>query len=225
MWLNLVPQVLALGCALGLPRPAGHRRRDTTISAHLRSAVREITENVTLRYLSLSSIFGGAGAAAGELQAAAFSAVWPIWALGIAKGVQIGTVIPSYYFAGWIIDRLGFARVIMFNLIIGVSGNILTGSIRSGISPLFVMFSLPLYGADDVAEQTLFQREFTDQQRATIASMNSLGNSIYFAIILTVCGWIANRYGPFVALLATQVFLSPSIIFKGFLLHRIRNDA
>ncbi len=222
MWLNLVPKVGGLACALALKESKREKAVETTVYAHLLDALREVRANANLRYLSLSFVFGGAGAAAGELQVAAFGAVWPTWALGLARGVQAGAGVPSYYFAGWIIDRLGVVRVIALSLATSVAGNILTGVIRTAISPLFVMLSLPLYGADDVAQQSLLQEEFTERQRATIASLNSLGNSVYFALILYICGLIASRYGPFVALMATQVFLIPSMVFTIALLRRIR---
>jgi hypothetical protein len=56
--------------------------------------------------------------------------------------------------------------------------------------------------------------EFTESQRATIASVNSLGNSISFAVALYACGLIANAHGPFAALLATQAFLVPADYFE-----------
>jgi MFS family permease len=224
MWLNLVPQFLAFICTLGLSRLERSRPVSTSIHGHLLAAYGEIKANVNLRYLSLTSVFGGAGAAAGELQVAAFSVVWPTWALGLARAIQAGMTVPSYFFAGRIIDRFGIVRVIFLNLVTGVSGNILTGLVRNVVSPLFVMLSLPLYGADDVAEQTLLQKEFTEHQRATIASLNSFGNSIYFAIVLSLCGVIASDYGPFVALISTQIFLIPAMVFKLRLLQRVKND-
>jgi len=84
------------------------------------------------------------------------------------------------------------------------------------------MFSLPLYGAGDTASQHLLQKEFTERQRATIASVNSFGNSITFAVSLYACGLIANAHGPFAALLATQAFLIPADFFELRFIWRVR---
>ncbi len=86
------------------------------------------------------------------------------------------------------------------------------------------MISLPLYGAADTANQKLLQKEFTEKQRSTIASLNSLGNAISFSIVLYIVGIIANNYGPFIALLSTQIFLIPSAYFKFKLISRIKKQ-
>jgi len=214
LWINVLPKSVCFITSLLLKDVTREDRIDTTIYSHLRGAVREIRENATLRYASLSTIVGGGGFAAGELQAAAFAVVWPTWAVGIAKGIQAIAGIPGYYYAGKLIDRFGAVRIMAAGLVTSVLGNVLTGLVRSVVSPLFVMCSLPLYGPADTAQQLILQREFTERQRATIASLNSLGNSISASIVLYVCGIIANHYGPFIALLSTQVFLIPSIYYQ-----------
>jgi hypothetical protein len=70
----------------------------------------------------------------------------------------------------------------------------------------------------------LLQREFTARQRATMSSLNALGNSITFAVSLYLCGLIANAYGPFVALFATQIFLIPSDYYQLKFLWRLRRQ-
>jgi len=103
-------------------------------------------------------------------------------------------------------------------------GNVLAALSRSVLSPIFIMISLPLYGAGDSASQQLFQSAFTERQRATISSLNSLGNSLTFSIVLYISGLIANHYGPFIALLATQVFLLPSNYYQLKLLRNLRKE-
>ncbi len=160
--------------------------------------------------------------AAYEYQAAVYAAVWPTWAIGIARAIQEGGVVPSFYFAEKIIDKLGVYKVLITDLFTSTFGNIFAALSQSVFSPLFIMLSLPLYGASDTAHQQILQKEFSEKQRATIASLNSLGNSISFSIVLYVCGIIANMHGPFTALLATQFFLLPSLYFKFRFLNRVK---
>ncbi len=214
LWLNVIPKCVCFITSLLLRDVTREDHIDINIYNHLRGAVREIRGNATLRYASLSTILGGAGFAAGELQAAAFAVVWPTWAVGIAKGIQAIAGIPGYYYAGKLIDRFGAVRIMAAGMVTSVLGNVLTGLVRSVVSPLFVMCSLPFYGPADTAQQLVLQQEFTEGQRATIASLNSLGHSISASIVLYVCGIIASHDGPFIALLSTQVFLIPSIYYQ-----------
>lgn len=220
MWINLIPQLLAFITTIFL-KEIHHNNTQTNIYSHLKEALWEIKENINLRYLSLSSIFGGAGLAAFEFQVAVYSAVWPTWAIGIARAIQEAGVIPGFFYAGKIIDKIGAVKIMTISMFTSVLGNILAGISKSFISPFFIMASLPLYGPSDTAEQSLLQKEFTEKQRATIASLNSLGSSIYFSIVLYICGIIANQYGPFVALIVTQIFIIPSLYFKILFLRKI----
>lgn len=222
MWINVIPQIAALLIATLLMDIKHEEKANTNIYSHVKEALIEIKGNLNLRYLSLSQILGGGGLAAYEYQAAVYAAVWPTWAIGVARAVQEAGVVPSFWFAGKIIDKLGIVKVLAISWITATLGNIIAALTRSFISPIFIMLSLPLYGAGDTAQQKLMQNEFTERQRATIASLNSLGNSISFSIVLYICGLIANQYGPFMALLATQVFLIPSNYYQFKLLARIR---
>ncbi len=222
MWINLIPQVAAFILSLMLVEIKHQEKIDTNILGHLKEAIQGIKGNINLRYLSLSQILGGGGLAAYEYQAAVYAAVWPTWAIGIARAIQEGGVIPSFYFAGKIIDKLGMFRVMVISWFTATLGNILAALAQSVFSPIFIMLSLPLYGADDTAKQKILQQEFTERQRATIASLNSFGNSITFSIALYLTGLIANKYGPFMALLATQVFLIPSDYYQFKFLARLR---
>jgi MFS family permease len=194
MWLNLAPQLVALALALSLVEVPRHSRAPN-VYAHLKEAVVELRGNVNLRHLSLSQMLGGGGLACYEYQAAVYAAVWPTWAIGLARGVQEAGVVPSFYFAGRITDRLGAVKALTANWLVGTLGIVLAAVVQSVVSPILIMLSLPFYGAGDTSNQQILQREFTDRQRATIASMNAFGNSITFAICLYLCGLIANAYG------------------------------
>lgn len=224
LWLNIIPRLISFILAIFLKDIEQEEHVDTNVFSHLKDALSEIRHNLTLRYASLSSILGGSGFAAGELQAAAFAIVWPTWAVGVAKGIQSVAGIPGYYYAGKLIDKFGSVKIMALGTILSVLGNIGTGLVRTIISPIFVMLSLPLYGPSDAAEQRILQKEFTEKQRATIASINSLGNSITAGIALYVCGLIANQYGPFIALLATQVLLIPSLFYQFLFLKRVNKE-
>lgn len=222
MWINLIPQTLAFIISIFLKDIKREERVNTNIYSHLKEAVFEIKNNLNLRYLSLSRIFSGAGGAASEFQVAVYNLVWPTWAIGVARWLTMVMMIPGYYFAGRLINRYGSVNLIMLGTLATWAGNILAGLVQSFLSPFMIIVTHFTYSPEDTAEQNLIQKEFTERQRATIASLNSLGNSLYFSLVAFLCGLIATKTSPFYALIATQMFYLPVIFFKFKLFRRLK---
>ena len=63
------------------------------------------------------------------------------------------------------------------------------------------------------------QQEFSDHQRATMSSLNSLGGSVGFAIMSMVLGGLADFAGPAQAMLILTVISLP-IIYLYWLIFR-----
>jgi hypothetical protein len=70
-------------------------------------------------------------------------------------------------------------------------------------------FSSVLFRPGEVAKNMLFQHEFTDRQRATMASIISTLRSALYAVVALLIGVAADRLGPTTTLLLAQVFLLP----------------
>lgn len=71
-------------------------------------------------------------------------------------------------------------------------------------SPIMLSSSSLFYGSLSVAKNTLLQKEFTPHQRATIASLNSLAESLLFAVFAYILGALGDRMGPAKALFISQ---------------------
>lgn len=80
---------------------------------------------------------------------------------------------------------------------------VLTNSV---ISPLFISISGMLLAPGHFASESLIQKEFTEKQRATMASINSLASSILFAIFALAMGMLADKVGPVKTLFIIQLF-------------------
>jgi MFS family permease len=76
-------------------------------------------------------------------------------------------------------------------------------------SPFIMMFYGAPYGPSDTAKQHLLHKEFTDAQRATMDSLNSLVTSIVYAGFLVLVGYLADQYSPRISLLVCNLFLLP----------------
>ena len=182
---------------------------------HLKESISEIRGNIKLRYLSIMMIFAGAGEASYEFQSAVFAFVWPTWAIGIARGLQETTSIPGYYFAKHIIKKVGVGNILLLQSFVSWGGAFLAVILHNILSPFVIIAGYIVYGPYDTATQNMLQQEFTDRQRATIASLNSLGQSIYFAIVLNLAGLIVAYYNnPFVGVLVTQILFIPVIYYR-----------
>lgn len=225
MWLSAMFQIIAFIIALKLPEVTSKRPESTNIYIHLKEAVREIKGNLNLRYISLASIFTGAGNAAYEFHAAVFSAVWPVWAIGIARALQELTITVSYFFSGTILKRLGVINVLLYQNVFSWLGTIVAVFVKSALSPFIIVGGFIFLGVSDTASNTLQQQEFSDIQRATISSLNSLGSSIYFTFVLLIAGYFATKYGPFIGLFTTQMFYIPVIYFRWKLFNRLKSQA
>lgn len=222
MWLSVITQLLAFITILFVKDVPIKTKESTNVYAHIREAFSLIKQNLNLRYLSLANIFGGAGQAAYEFQIAVVNSVWPTWALGLFRAFQELSVMPGYFFANKIIDRFGAANVVIWQSISSWAGNIISIILRSGLSPFFIAFSLLFYGPADTGREKLIQKEFTDSQRATSASINSLGSSLYMALVAYIAGVVATLQGPFMGFLTTQIFFLPVIYFQWKLIRRIK---
>ena len=73
-------------------------------------------------------------------------------------------------------------------------------------SPIIVSSGGLLYGIVQVAKNSLMQKEFKQEQRATMSSLNSFAGSIFFGIIAFLIGFLADKFSPAQAILIFQVF-------------------
>ena len=70
------------------------------------------------------------------------------------------------------------------------------GLILSNVmSPLLFMSGSILFGPGIVARDHFLQKEFTDEQRATMGSVASFAGSMVYAIVAFCVGIIADRFG------------------------------
>ena len=225
MWATVVPQIIALFIGLFLPEVKKFEGQTSNIFIHLKEAFSELRKNVNLRYLSLSGILGnGAGLTASEFHPTVVYAVWPLWAVGMVRAFAELICVPGYYFAGKIIKRFGAINISLFGTIQSWLSNIIAAVFPSVLSPVFISSSAFLYGPADTANESLLQKEFTEKHRATIASINSFFGKIYFSVVAFGVGIFADQFGPFKALLLTQILFVPTIILKFLLFRRINQE-
>jgi MFS family permease len=203
--LSVVPQVLCVLLALGIREPRVRGPLESNVLAHLGSALRGIRGNPVLRRMTLVSALRFSSESAAQLSPVFVSGLWPLWALGLWRTFGHGVAFAGFRVSGWVIDRVGAARTLLFGELLDNVTNFGALVMPTVFSP--VLLGSPAYGMSTIAQQTLLQREFTDRERATMGSLASLLGSVLYALVALAAGLVADRWGIVAALLTIQAVL------------------
>ena len=206
LWLSVIPQALCLVLAFMLIEPAIQTRRSGNIYQHLKEAYFGFIHNKKLRLLSLSSILGyGLGEATYQFHSAFFATVWPVWAIPFSKVLTNLGATASFHYSGAIIKRFNIFKILIggniyFRLMMTVAT-----VFPSILSPIIISSGSLFYGIIQVAKNSLMQKEFKQEQRATMASLNSFAGNIFFGIVAIFIGFSADQLSPAKAIIVLQV--------------------
>ncbi len=212
MWISVIPQVVCLLLSFMLKEPKVKTVESGNIYIHLKDGFSQFINNKKLRLLSLSSIITeGLGEAAFHFQAAFYYTIWPLWAIGIAKALSFVTASVSFHLSGRIIRRYGNLKILIFGSLYGRSIGIVAAAFPTILSPLLMSSTSLFYGVASVAKNSLLQKEFRDEQRATMASLNAFAGSIFYAAVAFLLGLAADILSPAKGLLIIQILLIPVI--------------
>ncbi|HUD44945.1 MAG TPA: MFS transporter [Patescibacteria group bacterium] len=207
MWISVIPQILCLCLSLLLSEPQINSTKSGNMYQHLKAAYKNFLSNKKLRLLSISSIVGyGFGEAGYQFQSAFYNTLWPLWAISIAKTFSnIGATL-SFHFSSRLIRKFGGIKILIIDNIYNRIINIFSTALPTIFSPLLMSSTSIFFGVTTVTKNALMQKEFTNEQRATMGSLNSFLGSIFFGIIAFILGFVADKVTPAHALLILQVF-------------------
>ncbi len=217
LWLSVIPMILALVVSLMLIEPQAFTRESGNVYAHLATAFHNFRRNPRLRTLSLASILSYAISESTWLIRSAFIALlWPVWALGIAQLIANFSAAVSFYFAGPIIRRFGELRLLVGGKVVSESINLFALLVATVFSPALMALNSVFFGVSIVSMNSLVQREFSDEQRATMGSLNSLVGSVILAGFSFLLGALADWIGviPALVLSALLSFLPMLLYWK-----------
>ena len=212
MWLSVLPALLCFVSSWWLIEIRAEEKRTENIYSHLKEALVNFFKNEKLRLLSLSSIIGfGFGEAGFQFTNVFIVTLWPLWAIGIARMLSnVGAAI-GFGWSGKLIKNFKATNILLFEQISSKIMTLLSLIFPSVASPVMMASCSLLYGPSTVAENSIFQKEFSNKQRATMGSLNSLGRSLFFAIAAILLGWIADITSPRIALLWGQLLSLVSV--------------
>lgn len=222
MWLSVIPQVCCLIISFFFKEPNVFTKNQTNIFSHIKLSALHLWKNKTLRLLSIQDILSyGIGEASFNFSAAFIGTLWPIWAIGFSKMISFGGAAISFWFSGNIIKKIGAYKI----LLIAQSYSRIIGFIAylkpTIFSPVLTSSSSIFHGVSSVSHTSLMQKEFTNEQRATLGSINSFLGNIFYGFFSPILGLLADHYNPAQALVFVQIFSLPAL-FITWRLYRIR---
>ena len=215
MWLSVISQVICFFISLRIVEPKIQIQKSANMYTHMKEALLLFKTNKKLRLVSIAGMIGSSvGEATFQFQAAFYATLWPLWAVGIAKMISYVGAMVSFYLSGRFINRFKEIKVILIGNIYSRVVNSLAVLFPTQASPLLYSSTSIFYGSLSVARNSLLQKEFTPHQRATISSLNSLAESLFFAFFAFILGSIGDSIGP-----AKTLFIAQGISLIGTYLY------
>lgn len=214
MWLSVLAQVICLVISLQLVDSKKRGDMSTNIFEHLRVGFKAFISNANLRLLSIDSILGyGIGETFYQFLPAYFNSLLPLWAVGLVRTLSNAGAAAGFYFSGKVIDKLGGVKTLLFVEAYAKTVDFVGLIFSTALSPFFLATTSVGYGLGSVASDTLMQKEFTNEQRATMASFSSFVGSLFYGIFAFLVGLVADTLGIRNTLLLVQIVALPSIFF------------
>lgn len=208
MWLSVIPQATCLVLSFFLRDPPTLIKGKANIFSHLKISALHLWNNKRLKLLSFQDILRfGIGESSFQFNAAFIQTLWPIWAIGFSRLMSYGGAFISFWYSSKIIKKIGaYDVLILANLYTRIT-NLFSYGFPTVFSPILMGTTALTYGASEVSKDTLMQKEFTHEQRATLSSINSLFGNLFYGIFSPILGVIADAYGPAKALIVVQVLM------------------
>lgn len=216
MWLSVIPQLICLGLSFLIVEPKHQLDQEPVgnVYAHLKEALLAYRNNWRLRTLSTAHILQtGVGESAWAFQSAFYRSVLPVWAVSFVMSLNFLISTISFRLSGRLINRFKALNLLIYQEIYSRILVVAALVYPTVVSPFLIAAASFVYGPGEVAKNTLLQAEFTSKQRATMASLNSLLGSCFFAVFALVLGLLAEKLGPARSLLLAQLCLVPVVFF------------
>lgn len=203
----IVPQVLAVIVSLMFTEPRQHQASKPKGLAVFKQACIKTWENPHLLLLVMAkAISYGAGESKFKFQSAFVNSLWPIWAVGLYRGLNHGLSFFGFRMAGKLIEKFGSGFIFITRDIYWFATQSIAIAANALFSPILMLTGALFFGPGEVASDHLMQKEFTDDERATMGSLSSFATSIVFGLAALLIGNVTDHFGIRIGM-ATGVML------------------
>lgn len=175
---------------------------------HVAAALKKMAKNRKLIGIILAkSLQEGLSSSSYQLQSVFFNSLCPLWFIGVLRGLSNVLGALSFYFSDKVFKKFSKRICLIICNLYGRLSSLLAIFINTIISPFLFISSSLFYGISTVANSSLMQAEFSDEERATMGSITSFIGSIFIAILSILVGYIADRFSVRHSLYIIQLFM------------------
>ncbi|MDD2325154.1 MAG: hypothetical protein PHW63_03985, partial [Alphaproteobacteria bacterium] len=122
--------------------------------------------------------------------------VWPTWMTPLYRIGQHAIGACSFWIAGPIIKRFSAINILAAGTGFSYTLMLIATGITNFFSPLLLMTTQASYALTKTADLTVQQENFSNEQRATMGSLISLGTAGVTAVAAVLTGWISDVTTP-----------------------------
>jgi len=213
LWVSLVPQVACLLLIARLVEPGKTREVKRDGGTALKNAFALFRRNRRLRLFTISStIQYGINESLYLFSPAFVTSFWPLWGAGVARVIGHVLSVVSFWMAGPAISRFSAPVVLIVSQLLSRILGVGAAITATTLSPLLLYSNSLFYGTGIVAQQSLLQEEFSDEERATLGSMTSVFGALAFSVLGYAFGYLADTISPIWATGIGEVLLIGAII-------------
>jgi MFS family permease len=225
LWLSVIPVFLCFVTSLWLTDVKNDKNGSGNIYLHIQTAWKYFLSNKKLKLLSLSDIIGfGLGESSFQFRSVFVAGLWPAWAIGLSQSLSNFGAAIGFIFSSKIIKRFKAETIYFWGVIYSRLADFIALIWPNMASPAIMSSTSLFYGPGMVAKNSIFQKEFSDSQRATMGSLTSFLRSIFFGLTAVTLGSIADLFTPRFALIIYRI-LSISVIYLSWrILKTVKKD-
>ncbi len=211
IWLSVIPSMLCFFISFFIVETNINSRSGLKALAHLKRSFRELFNNKASFKIFTADLLEGLSGAAHRMEVLFAKMFLPIWGIGVFKGAVHLNLSISYRYSGKIIDKIGYKKsAIEGNIMFSVL-QIAAYALGTVFSPVLIAAAYLFKGYAHNASKTLIIRTLSDKERATMDSILSMFNNLFFCLMLLAIGLLADRIGIAYAAL-TFIILRAAII-------------
>jgi len=212
--LSILPRILATIISLGFVDPKVKKKKIENVVHHLKDSWQIYKNNIKIRLLSIADIIGYVGGVTWNFQSAFYNLFLPTWATSMVMSVNFFTSFVSFRLSGKLIRKYKAVKVLFYSEIYCRILVLFAHFFPTIASPFIIATASVSYGPSVVAKSTILQNEFTNEQRATMTSINSFVGNIMYSVSAVFVGMAADKFGVAKSLLFVQLLMvTISIIY------------
>lgn len=221
--LSIIPKVIQLIISFFLGEIEKAKAVNTSKFENLKRPIKEVLKNkLLLKKVLFDGIMESTNESCYQFRSAFYESVWPIWAVGI-PGIlaNIGAFL-SNWFSEKIVKKISRKKYWLLGHFYSVFANISAVIINNCISPI-VMISNSIFHSDFI-DSEIEQKLYKDEFRASMGSIKSFIQSVFFAVFSVLLGFIADYFSIITSFVVFQLINIIPIIVNGKIIENIEKQ-